>query len=569
MVPKRTHALLDLLSSERGYAWDLELIQKICIPLATEPLDRHQIEETSTFHTSTSLVTLVEGIPAPPDQSFGEESDPPMTRENVQFVFNNIADLAAFADHFTEEIERALGDIMEGGEGEDRVGRLFLNAIPTMKTLYFTYIVKLPDALECLQNLPRTEILLRYLSVTSSLLSGDSSMGNLSVWLHKPIQRLLKYPVILSAIIEETPKTHKDRENLVQARNKVIELVRTISVEQDRRGIVKRLLTEATSGLQKPRSRNLTVNRRGMNLATAAAVSLGRLRRMRAGSSSSQSDEGADEEAAQVKRFSEELHKLDQFMRDFAIRAVEWTNSVHKLMQELQAWALSLERVIWMDDGPESEIYVAFLEIINSNIPSICDLLIREVRVLLNQLCRLSVSAAAPSRLLEVMRTLAPLHYSCLGLKGWTFRPPPQLLDSSRSYVALRTQLATELPQYLQILNKGALFAIQHFMRSQRSFYDQTGAIWCHFWKDGIAREDDLPLGMPHLVDGWSTRWNQADNALRQLRIVHPPADVPTAIGTNSPIEQHESAAGTERRMGITSFYSDTTTLVDRNATND
>ena len=52
-----------------------------------------------------------------------------MTPEDVKIIFNNIPRLATFADSLTERLEEALGDAIEGGLGEDFVGKLFLDKV--------------------------------------------------------------------------------------------------------------------------------------------------------------------------------------------------------------------------------------------------------------------------------------------------------------------------------------------------------------------------------------------------------------------------------------------------------
>jgi hypothetical protein len=49
-----------------------------------------------------------------------------MTLEDSKIIFGNIAELAIFSDMFCDGLEEALGSVLEGGEGEDRVGALFL-----------------------------------------------------------------------------------------------------------------------------------------------------------------------------------------------------------------------------------------------------------------------------------------------------------------------------------------------------------------------------------------------------------------------------------------------------------
>ena len=57
------------------------------------------------------------------------QRDPPMTKEDAKIIFSNVPELARFSEEFARELESALGELVEGGEGEDYVGRLFLRAV--------------------------------------------------------------------------------------------------------------------------------------------------------------------------------------------------------------------------------------------------------------------------------------------------------------------------------------------------------------------------------------------------------------------------------------------------------
>ncbi len=57
-----------------------------------------------------------------------------MTADDAKIIFSNVSELAIFADLFTEELDLALGDVVEGGQGEDYVGALFLRIIPDLES---------------------------------------------------------------------------------------------------------------------------------------------------------------------------------------------------------------------------------------------------------------------------------------------------------------------------------------------------------------------------------------------------------------------------------------------------
>ena len=55
-----------------------------------------------------------------------------MSQDDIRIIFNNIVQIAIFADQFTERLEEALGATLDGGTGEDHVGALFLEMVRQM-----------------------------------------------------------------------------------------------------------------------------------------------------------------------------------------------------------------------------------------------------------------------------------------------------------------------------------------------------------------------------------------------------------------------------------------------------
>jgi hypothetical protein len=146
-LTKRTHALLELIESERAYASDLALIRDIHLPVAlgTCLLFLFPIaffSSTDTPHFSLRPSGNEPPIPTPPESSSssirtlstasGSSTTllgPPMTRDDVRIIFSNIPELAEFSDDFVTRLEIALGNVLPNGEGEDRVGAFFVDMV--------------------------------------------------------------------------------------------------------------------------------------------------------------------------------------------------------------------------------------------------------------------------------------------------------------------------------------------------------------------------------------------------------------------------------------------------------
>lgn len=58
-----------------------------------------------------------------------------MTQEDVRIIFSNIPELAGFSDMFSEELQAALGSLVDGQVGEDGIGELFLRTVRTTPSL--------------------------------------------------------------------------------------------------------------------------------------------------------------------------------------------------------------------------------------------------------------------------------------------------------------------------------------------------------------------------------------------------------------------------------------------------
>lgn len=64
-------------------------------------------------------------------------SSPPMTPDDVKLIFGNITEIAIFSDLFCQALEEALGDLLQGGKGDDHVGALFLSIV---RVVFYIFI---------------------------------------------------------------------------------------------------------------------------------------------------------------------------------------------------------------------------------------------------------------------------------------------------------------------------------------------------------------------------------------------------------------------------------------------
>ncbi|TFK22571.1 hypothetical protein FA15DRAFT_671365 [Coprinopsis marcescibilis] len=499
-MTKRQHALHELLSSERAYASDLALIREVHIPLAlgqTVPIQNLPASPpNSSASSSRTLSTASDSSTA----SLG----PPMTQEDARTIFSNISELALFSDMFSEELEAALGALVEGGTGDDCVGDLFLRITPDLERPYQYYITRHPTALQHLHALPQTPALQAYLAYTQTVASSLSHAWDLASLLIKPVQRLLKYPLLLSAIIDETPDQHPDKQNLKDARSKMEEVARNVNEIRRRAEVVKDVLTSK----KKP-----------VNVTVAATVNLSKMKNLRPGTAKGPHNDD-NGEASQVERMSQELKRIELFAQQFAKNVVDWARSMSKVVGGLRAWSISFGKVIGLSSDQGSEAFEAFLAVVELQLMPLCvdlEAIINER--LLKEIAHLLKTMSQPYKLIASMQEQEPFHWHLLNMNvSAKNRPPPALLAASTNYLALRGQLAADLPTYLELLHRGMAISVRRLADIQTRFWKDVRDRWGELW-EMLRVDGEMNAGHEETISVWKARWQDVDEVVASLNI--------------------------------------------------
>ncbi|KAL0569147.1 hypothetical protein V5O48_012821 [Marasmius crinis-equi] len=542
-LSKRQHALLELLASERAYASDLALVRDVYIPLALGHPAHIDIPPQPVAAATATPIT-------PPNSSASSsrtlstassDSGPsaaPMTPEDAKIIFNNIAHLAELSDLFCDQIQEALGNVLEGGEGEDRVGELFLSVIPTIHRPYKTYITRHPTADSHLSQLTKSQsqnpLLESYFSQTRAYSTSISHAWDLHSLLIKPVQRLLKYPLLLSAITESTDEGHSDKEALRKAKEMVEVVARDVNEERRRAEVVRGVLM-GDSGASSTNSHSSGGGQGGKKspgtpTILAASVNLGKMRSLRRnggeGKGQGQGLGGEAEgsthsEAAKVEKLASELKRIEVFAQQFARDVVEWAKSASAVTRNLQVWAEGFARVIGLNEEQGSEAFDAFIGVIQEGLVPLGGEMERAIQeLLLGDLARLVSTMRQPVKLLKSMEETEPYHHHLLNMPvSAKNRPPAALLEASTNYLALRGQLAAELPTYLGLLEKGLEGALRRLTEIQTRYWMDVRDRWGELW-EMLRVEGEMNAGCEETVGVWRTRWGDVDEGVRGLGIV-------------------------------------------------
>ena len=321
------------------------------------------------------------------------------------------------------------------------------------------------------------------------------------------------------------------------------EVAQGVNEGRRRREVIKEVLTGGKGAPDSSAPGTLGLKpKKGLNVGVAASVKLGKVKGIK---NAVKSREGADanEEKNRVEWMEIELKRCETFIRKFAKETVDWARKMKHLMTSLYAWTDAFGQVIGISPDSVSEAFDAFKMVLRAQIIPVCEDLEKVVQErLLPQLSLLVGSMKDPSKLLEAMHTLEPLHYGLLNLDYSKSRPPASLLEASQSYVALRGQLFAELPQYLALLHKGISAAIVQLSAWQTAFYKDTHVHWGELWDALRVEEDSSISSAPETVRIWWERFSIMDEGLSELGILkRPKVSSPAAMTKTSTMSSNSS----------------------------
>ncbi|XP_048167080.1 dynamin-binding protein isoform X6 [Corvus hawaiiensis] len=194
MLEKRAKVIEELLQTERDYIRDLEMcVERIMVPLQQAQMQNIDFESL-----------------------FG----------NIHMVIN-----------FSKQLLSTL-------EASDAIGPVFLTQRAELESVYRVYCQNHDEAIALLETYEKDEkmqkLLLDLLDSLRSLYSewGCTNYINLGSFLIKPVQRVMRYPLLLMELLSATPEAHPDRAPLTAAVLAVKEINVNINEYKRRKDLV-------------------------------------------------------------------------------------------------------------------------------------------------------------------------------------------------------------------------------------------------------------------------------------------------------------------------------------------
>ncbi|XP_034417597.1 uncharacterized protein si:dkey-91i10.2 [Cyclopterus lumpus] len=161
-----------------------------------------------------------------------------LAAEQLAVVFGNVHELIDVNDRFTEHLQDSIDQAFDQGD-EDLltayIGEIFLEFV-NMLPAFQTYCLQQSTSVNMLNTLEKEKELLRiFLDVSQNDNTALRRM-NLRSFLMAPLQRVTKYPLLLSRIIKVTPECHPDYARLREAKSRVESHLEHINMKTKQEG---------------------------------------------------------------------------------------------------------------------------------------------------------------------------------------------------------------------------------------------------------------------------------------------------------------------------------------------
>ncbi|KAM6263594.1 dynamin-binding protein isoform 2-T5 [Spheniscus humboldti] len=188
MLEKRSKVIEELLQTERDYIRDLEM----CVERIMVPLQQAQMQ-------------------------------------NIDFegLFGNIHVLISFSKQLLSTLEAS-----------DAIGPVFLAQRAELESIYKVYCQNHDEAIALLETYEKDEKMQKLLLDLLDGLRGCTNYINLGSFLIKPVQRVMRYPLLLMELLSATPEAHPDKAPLTAAVLAVKEINVNINEYKRRKDLV-------------------------------------------------------------------------------------------------------------------------------------------------------------------------------------------------------------------------------------------------------------------------------------------------------------------------------------------
>ncbi|KAG2184031.1 hypothetical protein INT44_009042, partial [Umbelopsis vinacea] len=455
----------------------------------------------------------------------------PIDKADVKQLFSNLPTIVDFETEFLALLESscntdggAVGDdneseitLAESSKGDEQsscIGMAYIAVMPQIEQIYCDYCKRQEGAILRLQELEAKPEVQAFFKACQQEIQDRTTSWDLGSMLIKPVQRVLKYPLLLQQIRTLTLPTHPDFENLERASKEIQDVADRINEIKRRKDIVEKIVGDR---------RRTDVSK--FKQATGIAA---------------EGTQDAFFDALFVK-FEEQQETARQLARDVQ----GWLRHVKENFESMFQLAVSLEDLYTSWGG----VTVKSLERVKAFkdcAVSLTTSLSRELETLVRSIVYSRIDSFLklfnnPQQVILKRANKLIDHDRANGIKAKGGVPDKALQESADAYLSINAQLVDELPKFLLLSTQYFNFIVEEFAEVQIKFNKLMAGEWKRYmFKGPYAFTADGKKLESMTLESITSEYNRAlqelEPSIQDIVAINPPQweDIPGFQSTGS-----------------------------------
>ncbi|KAI9277483.1 hypothetical protein BY458DRAFT_554484 [Sporodiniella umbellata] len=417
-----------------------------------------------------------------------DQSTKYLSSTDVRHLFCNLLEIIEF--------EKSFVSLLEHSCEQDSVGTAFRESMRTIDRIYSEYCKRHEDAVLKLQELESRVETLKFLNDCQAQLQGKTASWDLGSLLIKPVQRVLKYPLLIKEILSLTSPEHSDHDDLASALKEIGEVADNINEIKRRKDIVEKIVGE---------KKKTEINATGFSIEPTHDLLF---------------------EALHAK-FEDQQENVRQLARDVQ----GWVRHIKILFENLHQLSCSFETLYntWGGVRVKSlssiEDFSKAADLLSSSLSRELDNDVREfVYSRINDLLK---AFENPAQVIH-KRSLKMLDYDRVrGMKSKGDIPDKALQESADIYVHINAQLMEELPKFFDLTDKYFDILIGGLVHVQLKFFGLIRREWINLVDQHLDK--NYSLTYQQIITKQIKQFEKVDIKIQQIDILYPERYKPMA----------------------------------------
>ncbi|KAL9099831.1 MAG: hypothetical protein Q9163_004719 [Psora crenata] len=472
-LTRRRHIIKELVDTEHSFGQDMKVVDDIY--KGTSNVIIISAEDVKTlFSNSDQIVSFSTTFL---DALKGASKSVYVLPKSKRWRSNRVSNATSYSGNTGDE--SSLSGVELSEEDKDRktfIGEAFGHHMVTMEKVYADYLKNHDAANQKLQQLQKNPKVQIWLKECKAYASDLTSAWDLDSLLVKPVQRVLKYPLLLDQLLEVTPENHPDYTALDVAAREMKGISMRINEMKKRADIME----QVTSTNRKRKESDMRVG-----LAKAFGRRAEKLKQQ-VGTAGMFDDKAY---AGLSEKFAEHFVRLQVVMRDVEM----YTGDVELFVRKFCTFAEAMETHIDVGQTSYPELESKWrkfrMSMREMSATALADHLEQVRKYVVLPMTTLVKLHEGPQRLMAKRDKRQPDYARFKAISDRGDKPDKKTSEQGEQFVAVNDTLKEELPKLFSLTGKLMERCLGNFVQLQYR--------WLKLWKIKLKQAIDLPLTAP------------------------------------------------------------------------